>query len=207
MCSSFINHFIRNPGGVGAIVPLQGPVISEMIKDMKNRPKGTKWAILEVGAGFGNISESLLKLMSPEDTLDLVEIDSKCCAYLKQRFGNDPRVRVICSSILDWQPKQKYNLIVSTLPLNNFELNTVEAVFKHYLALSHTPSLCAYVEYMGLEKLKQTFSPKSQRSAIDKRRQYIRKLHERYLVEKNPVYCNFLPCHVYHLKLQNSSVA
>lgn len=206
MCVSFFQHFLKNPTTVGAIVPLQGPVISEMVQGMKNRCDDSPWSILEVGAGFGNVSEALVKLLRPSDSLDLIEIDKECCAFLKMKYEDNPQIKVICSPILDWKPKKKYNLIVSTLPLNNFNLSTVHAVFDHFISLSTPPALCSYVEYIGLEKLKETFSEKALQPEFKKRHFYLDQLHKNHLISKKRVFLNFFPCNVYHLQLMERNL-
>src|SRR5262249_35014534 len=141
----FLSHFFRNPKLVGAIAPLSESVAKKMVKYFKNRPKDTPCKILEVGAGTGNITKSIIKLLNDKDILDVIEIDPECCKILVKKFKNNHQVRVHCLSILDWIPEYHYDFIISTLPFNSFSVDFVDQVTRHYKSLSNSESVYTYV--------------------------------------------------------------
>lgn len=201
MYQVFLQHFFRNPKKVGALVPLSKKVAGQLSQDLKVRADHKPWLILEAGAGIGNVSQEILKWMKENDRLDIIEIDPTFCAILKETFKEDRRVTIHCLSILDWKPKDCYDFIVSTLPLNSFAPNFVEKVFKHYQEISKPDARFTYVEYIGLEKVKWLFSNSKNRKISQNRKQFLANFHKTHLLNTDRVYANFLPCYIYHLTL------
>lgn len=206
MDSEFLRHFLRNPLNVGALVPLSARVTEGITKFLRKRNLSQPCKILEVGAGTGSVTEGIIATLQENDRLDLVEIDTECCKILKSKFGHDPRIIIHCLSILDWKPDYHYDFIISTLPLNSFPPSTVTKIFTLYESLSSEEGVCTYVEYIALAKLALFFSIGENKQANKLRRQILENIQNRYLIEKESVLTNFLPCHVYHLKLKKPQV-
>ncbi len=198
---TFLSNFLRDPKSVGAVVPLSQSVAKELIKNFTNRDRSRPCRVLEVGAGIGNISREIIHSLEAQDHFDVVEIDKGCCDVLNESFGGDSRVSIHCMSIMDWNPPFPYDFIISTLPLNVFETKFVEQIFLHYKKLLNPNGILTYVEYVGLQNLSLAFSKGAKRENISKRFSLLRELQKQYLIEKKIVYSNFLPCHVYHMKL------
>lgn len=201
----FLSNFLKDPKSVGAIVPLSECVIKQLVKCVKNRDPQKPCRILEVGAGIGNVTSSIMKLLSPEDRFDIIEIEPDSCEVLKNSFSQDSRVSIQCMSVIDWMPDYKYDYIISTLPLNCFEPSFVEEIFLHYQQMLKADGILTYVEYMGLQQINLAFSQGSKRELISKRLALLKGLQKRYLVEKREVFCNFLPCHVYHMNMHTNA--
>lgn len=203
MYTFFLKHFLRDPGSVGAIVPLSQAAVQELLKEMSERKGNQNWNILDAGAGIGNISEQIQKRMKDEDRLDLVEIDEECCELLRKKFLGDERIRIACMSILDWTPEYHYDFIVSTLPFQNFDAEMVSKILDHYMEISNEDALCSYIEYMGIGRVKELFAKEPAKSDIEKRRDLMSEFHKEHLLEQNSVYQNMLPSYVYHLQLHH----
>lgn len=201
MYSNFFLHFLRNPKFVGAVAPLSQSVAKRLVKYFNFRKDGKPWKILEVGAGTGNVTSAIIEQLGPRDYLDVIEIDDSCVRLLKEKFDSDPRVHIHGLSVLDWQPDYKYDLIISTLPLNSFSPSMVKEILEHYQVMSNEEGICTYVEYIGLAKLNRFFSGSKQRRISNKRMNVLSDFHKQHLIEKSSVLTNFLPCNVYHLKM------
>lgn len=201
MYKFFFQHFLRDPKNVGAIVPLSQSVAEQLVKHLSERSDKKPWKILEVGAGTGSITQTIIANMKTQDRLDIVEIDRDCCSLLEKKFGKTKSVSVSCLSILDWAPSYHYDFIVSTLPMNSFSPEFVEKVLSHYQKIANKNAICTYVEYIGLEKLSLVFANKEKRETISSRRKLLKNFHKKHLLEKSKVFTNFLPCYVYHIKL------
>ena len=197
----FLSHYLRNPKAVGAVSELSPRVAKQLLKYVANRPHKGPSKILEVGAGTGSITRPLVDLLHKGDILDIVEIDSACCKKLAELFKNDKRVRVHNASITEFDPGYQYDFIISTLPFNTFPSDFVQKVVSLYKTIIKDDGMCAYVEYMGLQRINLLFSKKHEKQAIVSRKNLLREYHKKYLVEKNDVFTNFLPCHVYHMQL------
>jgi len=200
----FLKHFFRNPEAVGAVTALNSNVAQQLIKHFKKRSKEAPCCILEVGAGTGSITESIFSELSPHDYFDIIEIDSACCSLLKRKFGSNPNVEVICKSILDLKPPHKYDFIISTLPFNSLSPQFVEDTLNHFQNISENGCVVTYVEYMGLGRISLLFSKKGKKNQIRQRRQTLRAYKKKHLFDKNSVLKSFLPCNVYHMKIDHN---
>ncbi len=200
---SFLSHYFRNPQAVGAVSALSPAVARRLLKYVKARPDAP-CKILEVGAGMGNITRPLVDLLRPGDLLDVVEIDQNCCQVLENSFQGDPRVCVRHLSIADWNPTYKYDFIISTLPFNVFPSDFLQNIITHYEELCMDNGMCAYVEYIGLQKISRLFSKQDKRLMIRKRSSMLKEYHKKYLIEKSQVFKNIFPCHVYHMQLSKN---
>lgn len=154
----FFSHFLKNPRAVGAAAPLSQGVIDQIVKHLKKRIRLSAVRVLEVGAGIGNVTKSITKLLLPQDQLDIVEINPEYCRFLKERFAHQGNVAIHCLSVIEWKPEQPYDFIISTLPFNSFEPSFVECIFHHYENILKPNGVLSYVEYMGLQEINLAFS-------------------------------------------------
>ncbi len=70
------------------------------------------WVVVEAGAGLGHMTAYLAKRVK---RVYAVEENALACRYLHYRFGNHPRVRVICSTIESWVPPEPVDLLFQEL--------------------------------------------------------------------------------------------
>lgn len=201
----FFSHFLKNPKAVGAAAPLSKWAIEQMVKHFTERERSTPVRVLEVGAGIGNITQSIFNHLSPQDHLDIVEINPEYCNFLRLQFGNRENVSIHCLSITDWKPLEPYDFVISTLPFNSFHPQFVEQVFSHYKELLNPTGILSYVEYMGLQDLSLAFSKGLKRQIIHRRKHLLENLQNRCLIEKKQVFGNFLPCNIYHMSMHKSA--
>ncbi|MBA2727879.1 MAG: methyltransferase domain-containing protein [Parachlamydiaceae bacterium] len=165
----FLFEFIKDPVTVGAILPsstgLAKEIVNQIPKDMKAKPR----RILEIGPGTGIFTDKIIHRMNPEDSLDLVEFDVKFCTHLKEKYKHLPKVRVIHRSILDHNVRsdQKYDYIVSGLPLNAFRLDFVKNVFLKINSLTKPYAKLSYFDYALVPSIKRFFSNAVEKANLD----------------------------------------
>lgn len=200
----FFKHFLRNPSSVGALTELTDSVIEKMTKYLRERNRNKPCRILEAGAGNGSLTRRIIPELRPGDTLDAVEIDSTCCQSMLKKFRSHKQVKVICSSILDWYPDYQYDYIISTLPFNSFGAGFVSDILDHYEKIAKEGCIFSYVEYVGLAKLSLLISKKEKKQEIHMRRAALKNYQKNYMIEKNRILKNFLPCHVYHMRMKEA---
>lgn len=197
----FFSHFLKNPKAVGAAAPLSQGVIDQIVKPLNKRMRLSAVRILEVGAGIGNVTKSINKLLLPQDQLDIVEINSEYCRFLNERFAHQTNIAIHCLSITDWKPKQPYDFIISTLPFNSFDPAFVECIFHHYKKILKSNGVLSYVEYIGLQEINLVLSKGEKKKTIHKRKHLLQDLQNRCLIEKKQIFGNFLPCNIYHMSM------
>lgn len=64
---------------------------------------GPEIAVLEIGAGTGQLSEKLVRTGAK---IAAVEIDEDLCRELRRRFRSEPAVQVVCANVLDHAPHE-----------------------------------------------------------------------------------------------------
>lgn len=161
----FIIHFCRSPAQVGAICPsskyLARAIASKALPCLEMSPPRY---ILEVGPGTGALTSEIVKALREDDHLHLVEFDPEFVRILLLRYRNDPRIEVHKADFVQWykthteQPGfQRYNVIISGLPLNIFSLQQVHECLCGLKSLTTSDSTITYFEYPGLMNLKKIY--------------------------------------------------
>lgn len=199
----FLKHFLRNPNKVGAVTALNNTVGKEIIKYAVNPKCNQPKKILEVGAGYGNISKLIANNIREQDTLDIVEVDTKCCEKLQHLFCGHDNVNVHCKSIIQWEPNYKYDFIISTLPFNSYPIEFVRNVIERYMSITAKGAILSYVEYTGLLKIRKSIAQGEKRSMMEARKEYLDTFQIEHLFDKKCVFNNIPPCNVYHLRLSD----
>ena len=196
---TFLKEFCLHPQEVGAIAATSSYTGNELCYFLSSQERGDKGLrILEIGGGFGNVSEIISGYMKDNDVLDIVEINPEFCEKIKKRVGNKNNISVQCCSILDWNPVEKYDCIISTLPFNAFSYIFFEDVFNHICSLGTTDVVFSYVEYLGLGKVRDVFTFNKDVQMIKK---FLHKQHRDKKVRVETVWLNLPPLQVYHLKI------
>ncbi|MDQ8040119.1 MAG: methyltransferase domain-containing protein [Rickettsiella sp.] len=112
----FLREAITHPSTVGALFPSSKRLANTLAKQI---PPHSKGLIIELGAGTGAITDSLLHQKSPQQELIVIEQSAKLAEHLIQRF---PNVKVIqgdaghLNQLLD-SVSAPIQAIVSSLPL------------------------------------------------------------------------------------------
>lgn len=157
----FFGQFIKSPITVGAILPSSKYLSKKITKDLRSTQNATDTIarrILEVGPGTGIFTREIVRNLKANDQLDLVEYEAKFCDILRNRFGHLPNVRIHHVSIIDFKPTHdKYDYIISGLPLNAFEVKKVERIYDTFKLLIKEGGTLSYFEYIGLPKIKKLF--------------------------------------------------
>ena len=80
--------------------------------------------ILEIGSGKGVFTRKLAEKMSKGSRLDVCEIKTEFNPYIEKiaRNHSDKKIAVFNDCVTElWQSQVKYDVILSSLPLKNFE--------------------------------------------------------------------------------------
>ncbi len=99
----------------------------------KVRFAGAK-VVLELGGGDGAITETLLKRLEKGSMLLIFEINEAFCETLREKYGHDPRVKIIADSAeflekhLAENGMEKADAIVSALPFSVFPDDLAERI-------------------------------------------------------------------------------
>ena len=175
---AFIREFFRASYTTGAILP-SGPSLCRALAsyvdaevDEKGRPKRENpeerraaRKILEIGPGTGCVTREIARRLGPSDSLDLIECNSVFVAKLRRMLERDPvmkkvapRVRIFESYVQDHPAQERYDRIISGLPLNNFPAELVAEILAHFQRLSAAGGTVSWFEYIAIRRMKSMVS-------------------------------------------------
>lgn len=119
--------------------------------------------ILEVGPGTGPFTRQILRLMSPEDTFTICEINPRFLELLRRNLEKKPyfqknkeRVRFFQGPVQELPTlgqHQKYDIIISSLPFTNFTPETVEEILSLFREMTADGGSVNFMEYLGVRRL------------------------------------------------------
>lgn len=194
-----MSHIKQNPLRIiGACAPSSQGLALAMARFVAQEKKQN---ILEIGAGTGAITGKIVKSMGPHHRLDVVEIFPVLAKFLRNRFANMRRVSIHALDIQKFQPAQKYDIIISSLPFNSMNPEAVEPIIKHILFLANPGAIMSFFEYKIIQKLALPFMGKAQLSNFLQTRKHIDDLLKNYEFENFGVGLNIPPAMVHYLKL------
>lgn len=196
---TLVAEFIKHPKQVGALLPTSRFVAEEITKFIRASDNGIK--ILEAGAGTGPITEVIVTYLKSNDTLDVVEIDPAFCKILQEKFGNNPKIAINCTSITDWQPPYKYDIIISTIPFSALKADPVAQILNKYREFIKPNGIMSYVEYMGASSIRNLFLNKEDKQDLVRKRTLLADLQRVIGLGTVNIWLNIPPCYVHHLRL------
>lgn len=129
--------------------------------------------ILEVGPGAGPMTEQIVPTLDNGDVFDLVEINEDFARSLDRKFLQPARqrvpgatIRMHCGPIQTVPLEGRYDFIISSLPLNNFEPEDVRVILARLKSLLAPGGQMNFFEYAGIRRLAGPFKKKSDRRRL-----------------------------------------
>lgn len=124
----FVQEWLANPQGIGAVAPSSKDLAEAMAKWLPSDPESY---VLELGPGTGVVTEALLRRGLRQDRLVAIEQNSKLTRVLREKF---PRAQIITGDAwkLDEllrrrrEPIETVGAVISSLPLLNFPRSEAE---------------------------------------------------------------------------------
>jgi phospholipid N-methyltransferase len=202
----FFGEFLRNFHTTGAVLPSGRFLASALVRFAVQVPAGPR-RILEVGPGTGAVTRHLIAAMSPNDQLDLVELNEAFVRRLEQRFQAEPvfqavagRSRVLHCPIERLATDESYDVVVCGLPLNNFSVASVEGILATLTDLLADDGTLSFFEYMAVRPLRAIVSGKTERERLRGIGRAMRSVLEQHEIRRDAVLLNVLPAWVHHVR-------
>lgn len=161
--------------------------------------------ILEVGAGTGAITKSLARRSRNGQTADIVEIIPKLASLLRRRFGQNQALTIHAIDILSFKTTVKYDVIISSLPLNVFIPEITLAVINRLVDLASDGGIISFFEYKILQKLGAYVLPRKKLEQFYESRALIDGFIARFKFDEAMVSMNIPPAVVHYLRIDKSS--
>jgi phospholipid N-methyltransferase len=204
---AFLRAFRHNFHTTGAILPSSRFLARALASDLRG-PRGPA-RILEVGPGTGAVTREIVRLLKEDDRLDAVEINPQFVQHLRRRFEQDrlfrsraDQVEVIEGSVEDLLGEGVYDFIISGLPLNNFAVSQVRAIFRTFSRLLKAGGTLAYYEYFGVRQLKTPFVGRQERRRLFRVGRVVSRYIRNYQVRHKRILINVPPATVRHLRFK-----
>lgn len=163
--------------------------------------------VLEIGPGTGAVTRHIVGLLGPEDRLDLVELNEAFADNLERKFTDEPgyrdvrdRARLHRCRLQDFEYDAPYDFVISGLPLNNFDAQSVGDIFEIYFRLLASGGVLSYFEYMYVRPLRRLVSRGEERQRLTRLDQIMQPYLARHGFHKNWVFANMPPAWVQHLR-------
>jgi phospholipid N-methyltransferase len=207
----FFRQFRRRFHTTGAILPSNralGKALAHFV-----RGAATPQRILEVGPGTGAVTRAIVDALGPEDRLDLVEINDQFVHHLRRMVTEDPafqpvakRVAVVHRSITEYTSTTAYDLVISGLPLNNFEVAEVEAILAAFTRLTRVGGRLSFFEYMGIRSGRIYISGQRQKARLRGIDQALERLLADHEIRRDSIWLNVPPAWVHHVRMPGDTL-
>ena len=202
----FFREFLRNFHTTGAILPSGrnlAAALSRFVGEKSPQPR----RILEVGPGTGAVTGHIIARMGATDRLDLVELNSSFVQRLNGRFEHEPafrvaadRARVLHCPVEELPRAQRYDLIVSGLPLNNFAVSDVERILAALVELLASGGTLSFFEYIAVRPARALVSGRAERERLRGIGEALHGVLDGREVRRDAVWLNVLPAWVHHVR-------
>lgn len=156
----FVATAFKNKQQIGAVAPFSRYTASSMIEEIekyiqKNHKPGDTIKFLEIGAGNGALTKHFVTFLVDKKynfEFDAVELDTEFSKTLDAKFKKYPQVAIHNEDIIKFNIEKKYDIIVSTLPLNckDFSPEIVKDIMHSIECLACDTSIFLSVEYIGM---------------------------------------------------------
>ena len=200
--ATFAIQFFRTPKTLGTPVICSPFVSAHLLKYLKT--EGPARDYVEVGAGTGAITRHLVKLLRPEDHLDVVEIDPTLSSVLRKNYGHLPNVSIHNKPVQEWIPSnnKKFDAVISTVPLNSLpSAQVLNDIFKSYVKLLKPNGVISSLEYVGTSTLSKTFYFGKTKEKFDAIFTLKNDFFKKYSFERSIVFANLPPARITHCRI------
>jgi phospholipid N-methyltransferase len=144
--------------------------------------------------------------MRADDRLVLVERNEQFVTRLSERLKSDralapagERIQLLHAAVEDLPDDEPYDLIISGLPLNNFEVETVERILAKLRRLLSKGGTLSFFEYVAVRRAKKLVSPRH-RERLRGIERVFGKLLQAHEVHRDLVLANMPPAWVHHVR-------
>lgn len=163
--------------------------------------------ILEVGPGTGAVTGQIVRHLQPSDRLVLVERNSQFVSRLEDRLAHDPvfqkaasRLTIVHAGVEELPEEERFDVIVSGLPLNNFSVAFVEQILDKLRRLLAPGGTLSFFEYVAIRRAKALVSRPTERVRLRGIAMLMEDLCRTAQVQRECVLTNVPPAWVHHVR-------
>lgn len=201
----FLQEFFGHYHTTGAILPSGRRLAQALARHVGSSDRPQR--ILEVGPGTGPVTQRIIEAMGPGDQLDLVELNDAFVARLRDRLATEPlflavadRVRVFHCPVEELDQEEKYDLMISGLPLNNFQPDEVRQILDAMAKLLAPGGILSFFEYIAIRRVKAVVSRRAGRERLQGIGRVLQSVLGPGEIRRDWVWINVPPAWVHHVQ-------
>ncbi len=201
----FWQEFRRNFHTTGAVLPSGRLLCRALSRWVRDGDCGRR--VLEVGPGTGAVTAHIVAALRPDDVLDLVELNDCFVGRLRERFASEPafarvaqRSRVLHQRVEELPADERYDLIISGLPLNNFSVSDVEQILDVFARLLMPGGTLSFFEYIAVRPTRALVSGRHERERLRGIGQALGRMLAPHEIRRDWIWPNVPPAWVHHVR-------
>lgn len=218
--STFLREYRTNFKHTGAVMPSGASLGKSLARFVREREPAAVTAqrraagedcstfrILEVGPGTGAVTRHIAAALQPGDALDLCELNTTFVEVLRRRLVDErpfcdvaSQVRIFAKPIEELPEDIQYDLIISGLPLNNFNVAEVEHILGLFERLLKPSGTLSFFEYIGIRKMRALVSTGSGRERLRGIGRAMDGILSRGEIHRDRIWPNVPPAYVHHVR-------
>ncbi|MBC18744.1 MAG: hypothetical protein CMJ74_00600 [Planctomycetaceae bacterium] len=204
--ATFVKQFGSRFETTGSLIPSSRFLARAITRYVQQRDDAAI-RVLECGPGTGPFTDRIVRLLTPGDAYHLVELNEHFVEVLHERFAHEPHWQQAAEMseiyqlpLQDFEPKEKYDFIISGLPHVNFPTAMVEAITAAYFNLLKPGGMLSYFEYMYVRPIRKMVTLGSDRQRIREVNTVMERHISGHRVRRESILLNVPPAWVQHLQ-------
>jgi phospholipid N-methyltransferase len=204
---TFLSQFLRNTETTGAVIP-SGRALAAAL--CRHAGVGPPQRILEAGPGTGAVTRSIIDRLRREDELWMVELNPTFAAHLRATFAEKPAFQAVASrchlvegSVQQLGPlsdADRFDLVISCLPLNNFSIEEVRDILDAFANLVKPGGVLSFFQYILIRPAKMVLSVGAERTRLKSVGEAIDGVLGEREFARERVWVNVPPAWVHHVR-------
>jgi len=208
----FLQEFRRTFQTTGAVLPSGrglAAALARPIREIGDEYRGKERRILEIGPGTGSVTARIIRDLRPEDRFVMVERNEQFVARLRERLLCEPafqrpipgQITLVHAGVeeLPEDVQDRYDIVISGLPLNNFSVEFVEQLLEKLRRLLLPGGTLSFFEYIAIRRVKSAVSSNAEQKRLRGIGAALDRMFRSALVRHDCVLANVPPAWVHHL--------
>jgi phosphatidylethanolamine/phosphatidyl-N-methylethanolamine N-methyltransferase len=205
---TFLTQFLRNHEATGSVIPSGRALANALCRHVGQGVASQK--ILEAGPGTGAVTQCIIERLRHDDHLWMVELNPAFAAHLRSAFREKPsfrdaaaRCHLVEGSVQQLAPlgsDERFDLVISGLPLNNFSSENVRDILQAYSKLLKPGGILSFFQYILIRPAKMFVSVGSERDRLKGVGEAIEEILGEREFAREWVWPNVPPAWVHHVR-------